>query len=61
MKIYLDSYFAKNLGDDILIDIILNRYQSHQFYAVSRWTNGYRYPNLKVYGAGIYGRLLRKI
>ena len=61
MKIYLDSYFAKNLGDDILIDIILNRYPNHNFYSVSRWKNGYKYSNLKVYGEGIYGRLLRKI
>ena len=61
MKIYLNSYFAKNLGDDILIDTILKRYPKHQFYAVSRWTNGYKYQNLKVYGRGAFGKILRKI
>ena len=61
MKIYLDAYLANNLGDDILIDILLKRYPKHKFYAVSRWENEYKYPNLKIYGKGNFGKVLRKI
>ena len=34
MKIYVDAYFAKNLGDDLFVDILTNRYQNHKFFAI---------------------------
>ena len=32
MKIYLSAYLNNNLGDDLMISIICNRYKQHQFY-----------------------------
>lgn len=35
MKVYLDVYLDNNLGDDIMIKGILDRYENHSFTAVS--------------------------
>lgn len=32
MKIYLKAYLNKNLGDDLFVKILLNRYKNHTFY-----------------------------
>lgn len=48
MKIYTDSYFSKNLGDDIFIDILTKKYPKHKFYSISNIKKGYKTPNLKV-------------
>ena len=31
MKIYVDAYFAKNLGDDLFVNILTKRYPNHKF------------------------------
>ncbi len=35
MKIFLDVYLDNNLGDDIMVKGVLNKYLKHQFYTVS--------------------------
>ena len=49
MKVYLDAYFAKNLGDDIFIDILVKKYPTHNFYAISENAKEYNKDNLKVF------------
>jgi len=34
MKLLLNGYFYRNLGDDLFFHIIANRYPNHQFYAM---------------------------
>ena len=60
MKIYLDAYLSKNLGDDLFIDIITNRYKNHEFYAISKGIKGYNQKNLKVYTNSYVYRALKK-
>ena len=47
MKIYVDAYLAKNLGDDLFINILTTRYPEHKFYAISKGEKGYNTKNLK--------------
>ena len=35
MKIFINAYLENNLGDDLFVDILLNRYSNHKFYALS--------------------------
>lgn len=32
MKVFLDAYLNNNLGDDLMIQMVANRYPQHQFY-----------------------------
>lgn len=34
MKLFLNGYFYRNLGDDLFFHIIVNRYPQHRFYAM---------------------------
>ena len=38
MKVFVNAYLENNLGDDLFMDILVNRYKNHQFYAL---TNSY--------------------
>lgn len=60
MKIYTDAYLAKNLGDDLFIDILTKRYPNHQFYAISKGIKGYNQKNLKVFTNPYFFRILKK-
>lgn len=61
-KIYMKAFLAENLGDDLFVKILTERYLQHKFYAVSSGFKGYknRYPNLKVYTNSYFFRILRK-
>ena len=48
MKVYVDAYLEKNLGDDIFLDMLIKRYPKHKFYAMSRKEKEYNSNNLKV-------------
>ena len=61
MKIYLDAFLAKNLGDDLFLDILLNRYKNHKFYAIARGEKYNDYPNLQVYGNSFAFRGIKKL
>lgn len=60
MKIYLDAYLAKNLGDDLFIHILTERYPNHKFYTISKGIKGYDKNNLKVYSNPYFFRVLKK-
>lgn len=59
MKIYLDAYLNKNLGDDLFIDILLKRYPNHKFFSISKGQK-YKLNNLKVYSNSYLYRALKK-
>lgn len=51
MNILLDIYLEKNLGDDLFLESVLNRYPEHQFYIFSQldYSNFEKnHPNFKV-------------
>ena len=60
MKIYVDAYLAKNLGDDLFINILTKRYPQHKFYAISKGEKGYNTKNFKVYSNTYIFKLLKK-
>jgi hypothetical protein len=60
MKIYVDAYLAKNLGDDLFINILTNRYPEHKFYAISKGEKGYDTKNFKVYSNVYMFKALKK-
>lgn len=61
MKVYVDAYLEKNLGDDIFLDILIKRYPQHKFYAMSRKEKGYNSNNLKVFTNEYMYRGLKKL
>lgn len=51
MKLFLNGYFYRNLGDDLFFHIVANRYPAHQFYAMIHKDHASAYtgvPNVKV-------------
>ena len=60
LKIYVDAYLAKNLGDDLFVNILTNRYPQHKFYAISKGEKGYGTKNLKVYNNKYLFKVLKK-
>lgn len=60
MKIYVDAYLAKNLGDDLFVDILTNRYPNHNFFAISECEKGYNKKNFKVYSNKYFFKFLKK-
>ena len=35
MKIFINAFLEGNLGDDIFVDLLLDRYPNHNFYTLS--------------------------
>jgi len=62
MKIYMKAYLAQNLGDDLFVKILVDRYKLHKFYAISNGYKSYKkyFSNLKVYSNSYLYRLIRK-
>lgn len=61
MKIYMDAYLAKNLGDDLFVKILTQRYQNHDFFAISKGVdNDSNLPNLKIFSNSYIFRMLKK-
>lgn len=60
MKIYVDAYLSKNLGDDLFINILTKRYPQHKFYAISKGEKGYNTKNFKVYSNMYIFKILKK-
>ncbi|MBO5397962.1 MAG: polysaccharide pyruvyl transferase family protein [Clostridia bacterium] len=59
MKIFIDAFLEGNLGDDIFVDILLNRYPNHQFYTLS-W-DYLPTKNLKVFSNKFLIKVIRKL
>lgn len=65
-KVYIEAYLFKNLGDDLFIKILTERYKDVQFYAQTRsyYKNNTFGKNLKIYSnlsVGIINKLFEKI
>ena len=60
MKIYVDAYLAKNLGDDLFVNILIKRYPNHKFYSIAENEKGYSKGNLKVYSNKYFFKTLKK-
>lgn len=60
-KIYIDAYLAKNLGDDIFVDILINRYPEHKFFSITKGEKEYNKKNLKVFTNSYIYRGLKKL
>ena len=65
MKIYVQAYLSENLGDDLFVKILTERYPKHRFYSISNNFNNYNnnenYQNLKVYTNKYLYKLIRKL
>lgn len=60
MKVYVDAYLAKNLGDDLFVDILTKRYPNHKFFTIAEGEKGYNKSNLKVYSNKYFFKFLKK-
>lgn len=60
MKLYIKAFLAKNLGDDLFIKGLVNRYKNHKFYAISNGFKYNTYNNLKVYSNKFIYKIIRK-
>ena len=60
MKVYIDAYLARNLGDDLFVNILTNRYKNHKFLAISNGIKEYNLKNLKVLSNPYLFRILKK-
>ena len=57
MKIYVNAYLFKNLGDDLFLNILTHRYPQHMFYIIS---NRYKSEqNRKVLKNTIFMKVLK--
>ncbi len=60
MKVFLKAYIKKNLGDDLFIDILANRYKSTDF-LISSDASYLKNKNLKYYKKNIFTKVLNKL
>ena len=56
MKIYVNAFLHNNLGDDLFVDILVNRYRNTKFITIS---NSYKNKNMKIYSNKYINRVLR--
>lgn len=56
MKVFIDAYLFQNLGDDLFVDLLIERYPQVEFITYSSFYKSNK-PNIKVY----YNRILNKL
>ena len=61
MKIYMKAYLSHNLGDDLFVKTLVDRYKNHKFYAISNGFKYNKYDNLKVYSNKFICKIIRKL
>lgn len=64
-KILVNAYYAKNVGDDLFLKILFERYKNVKFYMLCS-NNHYKeifkeYKNVFIYNATIYTKILNKL
>ncbi len=59
MQIYVNAYLQKNLGDDLFLKVLIDRYKEHKFYTISNIYESKE--NLKVYRNTIFMKILNKL
>ncbi len=60
MKIYVNAYLENNLGDDLFIKILTERYKKHKFYSITKGFKNYTKNNFKVYSNKYIFKVLKK-
>ena len=61
MKIYLNSYLQRNLGDDLFVHILTKRYPQHTFFsATTDKTYRNRFKGLRVFDWNLPVRIIKK-
>lgn len=65
MKIYMRAYLSENLGDDLFVNILTQRYSGHKFFSITcgydKYKNNEYYKNLEIVSCNKYiFRILRK-
>lgn len=61
MNIYLIAYLSNNLGDDLFIDLIVNRYKNFNFSIISYSKCDFKYKNLKIIKMNFFRRVFNKL
>ena len=61
MNIYLIAYLSNNLGDDLFIDLIVNRYKNFNFSIISYSRCNFKYKNLKIIKMNFLRRAFNKL
>lgn len=63
MDVFLKAYVADNLGDDLFIKIICDRYKSHRFHLISNIESSFlsSIENLFVYKDSFITRAINKV
>jgi len=62
MKIYLNAYLQKNLGDDLFVHILTNRYPQHNFFtATTDKTYRNQFKGLKVFDNKFLVKVIKKL
>lgn len=56
MKVYINAFLYNNLGDDLFVDVLTNRYPNAKFYTISSF---YKNKNIKVYSNKYINKLLK--
>ena len=59
MQIYVNAYLEKNLGDDLFLKILVDRYKNHKFYAISNTYSSKN--NLQIYKNTLKMKILNKL
>ncbi|WP_288162056.1 polysaccharide pyruvyl transferase family protein [Dubosiella newyorkensis] len=61
MNIYVQGFFYSNLGDDLFLKILANRYKNHNFYVVTEKKYSKAFENIKNIHIYRYNKLNRLI
>ena len=62
MKVYLNAYLQKNLGDDLFVYILMNRYNNHEFYTMTiDKTYRHMFEHLHVLDSKYIVKVLKKL
>ena len=59
MKVFINAFLEGNLGDDIFVDLLLDRYPNHNFYTLS--SDYLPTKNLKVFSNEFFIKVIRKL
>ena len=61
VNVYLKAYLSKNLGDDLFIYLLLNRYNNVNYSVLSRYSKYEAFPSIKLIKRGIIDKLIKII
>lgn len=57
MKVYVNAFLHNNLGDDLFVDMLVDRYKKTKFVTIS---DLYKNDKMKIYSNKIVNKFLRR-